>query len=189
MTCSWVLFIGLLANNARAGEKKVKTFHEEKTFNLSAQAIWQVVGLDYGSIAYSHPKIVKSEYLEGSLKAEEGAERVCYFNEKGSQFLKEKMLNYEPEKMKFVNQVFQAGKFPVDPSYTRAVYQVHDLGNGKSKMTFDMQYRTNPSWMGGMMKGKFQKLIQDYFIAIEHYARTQEKVTKENFKEIKKKYV
>ena len=38
------------------------------------------------------------------------------------------------------------------------------------------------------MKGKFKKLISDYFIAIEHYGKTGEAVTKENFKEIKKQY-
>ena len=52
-----------------------------------------------------------------------------------------------------------------------------------------MNYRTKPAFMGGMMKGSFKKLINDYFIAIEHHVKTGEKVTKDNFKEIKKAYV
>lgn len=46
-----------------------------------------------------------------------------------------------------------------------------------------------PAFMGGMMKGQFKKLINDYFIAIDHHVATGEKVTKANFKEIKKQYV
>lgn len=169
-------------------QKKVKTFKMEKVLSVPAEKVWKVVGEDYGAIANSHPKIVASNYVDGSLKGGEGVQRVCYFNEKETRFLKEKMVNYSPETMSFTNQVFQAGKFPVDPELTRALYKIEDLGNGTSKMTFDMQYRTKPAFMGGMMKGAFEKLINDYFIAIEHHLKTGENVTKENFKSIKKQY-
>ncbi|MEM7298739.1 MAG: SRPBCC family protein, partial [Bacteroidota bacterium] len=169
-------------------QKKVMKFQVSKVIDLPADQVWAVVGEDYGRIAYSHPKIMTSEYINGTLKAGEGAERICYFNEKETQYLKEKMINYSPEKMSFTNTVFQAGKFPVDPEYTKAIYRVKDLGNGKSEFSFDMQYRTKPAFMGSMAKGKFKRLIQDYFIAVEHHAKTGEKVTKDNFKEIKKMY-
>ena len=177
------LFIGNLI-----AQKKVQSFIVEREFNLPAEKIWKIVGEDYGSVAYSHPKVIKSVYEKGTYKAQEGAERVCYFNKKETQFLKEKMVNYNPDEMTFVNKIYQAGKFPVDPEYTQAVYKVVDLGNGKSKMSFDMDFRTKPAFMGTIAKGKFKKLIQDYLIAIEHYARTGEEVTKENFKAIKKQY-
>lgn len=170
------------------GQKKVQTFQVSKVLPFSAQEVWAVVGEDYGSIAYSHPKIIASDYINGTLKAGEGAERVCYFNEKETQFLKEKMVNYSPEKMQFTNTVFQAGKFPVDPENTRAVYSIKDLENGTCEFSFDMQFRTRPAFMGVMAKGKFKKLIGDYFIAVEHHIKTGEKVTKENFKSIKKLY-
>lgn len=169
-------------------QKKVQTFQVSKVIDLSADQLWAVVGDDYGRIAYSHPKIIASDYINGTLKAGEGAERVCYFNEKQTQFLKEKMINYSPESMSFTNTVYQAGKFPVNPEYTKAIYRVKDLGNGTSEFSFDMQYRTKPAIMGPIAKGKFKKLIQDYFIAVEHHVKTGEEVTKENFKEIKKKY-
>lgn len=173
---------------AFAGEKKVKSFYVDREFDIPAETIWKIVGEDYGSVAYSHPRIIESEYLQGSLEAGEGAERVCYFNDKHTQYLKEKMINYDPENMTFVNRVYQAGKFPVDPDYTEAVYKVEDLGEGRSRMSFNMQFRTTPAFMGGIMKGNFKGLIKDYLIAIEHHARTGEKVTRENFKSIKKKY-
>lgn len=169
-------------------QKKVKQFRVEKIIELPAEKVWHVVGEDYGAIANSHPKIIKSEYISGALQAGEGAERVCYFNEKGSQFLREKMVNYDPSNMTFVNKVYQAGKFPVDPDVTQAIYQVEDLGNGTCRLSFDMQFRTKPAMMGGMVKGKFKGLIEDYFIAIEHHVKTGDKVTTDNFKEIKKQY-
>ena len=171
-----------------SAQKKVQTFKVEREINVQADQLWKIVGEDYGSIAYTHPKIMSSDYINGTLKAQEGAERVCNFNEKGTQFLKEKIVGYDPANMTFVNQVYQAGKFPLVPELTRATYTVKDLGNGKSQLSFDMQFRTKPAFMGGMAKGKFKKLIADYFIGIEHYAATGEKVTVENFKEIKKKY-
>ncbi len=181
-----MMFFALGAEGQK--QKKVQKFKVSKIIDLPADEIWAVVGEDYGKIAYSHPKIIASDYIDGSLKAGEGAQRVCYFNEKQTQFLKEKMVNYAPERMSFTNKVYQAGKFPVDPDYTQAIYRVKDLGNGKSEFSFDMQYRTKPAIMGSMAKGKFKKLINDYFIAVEHYVKTGEPVTKENFKEIKKQY-
>ncbi|MEM9326432.1 MAG: SRPBCC family protein [Bacteroidota bacterium] len=169
-------------------QKKVKTLSLSKVMPVEASEVWRVVGEDYGAIAHSHPKIIASEYIDGSLKGGEGVERVCYFNEKETQYLKERMVNFDPNQMTFTNQVFQAGKFPVDPELTHAIYTVEDLGNGKSRMSFDMQYRTKPAFMGGMMKGQFKKLIEDYFIAIEHHIKTGESVTRDNFKSIKKKY-
>lgn len=171
-----------------ANAQKVRTIQIEREYDIPAEKIWAIVGEDYGAIANSHPKIVYSEYINGSLKAGEGAERVCNFNEEGTQYLKEKMTQYDPENMTFVNTVYQAGKFPVDPEYTKATYKVVDLGNGRSKMVFDMQFRTKPAFMGMFMKSSFKKLLKQYLIAVEHHARTGEKVTQENFKEIEKQY-
>ena len=169
-------------------QKKVKKLAVSKVLPVSASEVWRVVGEDYGAIANSHPKIVASDYIDGSLQGGEGTERVCYFNEKETQYLKERMVDYNPAEMSFTNQVFQAGKFPVDPELTRALYKVEDLGDGTSRLTFDMQFRTKPAFLGGMMKGQFRKLIEDYFIAIEHHVKTGENVTQDNFKAIKKQY-
>ncbi|MEP1095409.1 MAG: SRPBCC family protein [Cyclobacteriaceae bacterium] len=185
-----ILAMGLLAGFtfSASAQKKVQTFTVSKVFPFSAEQVWAVVGEDYGRIAYSHPKIIASDYINGSLKAGEGAERVCYFNEKQTQYLKEKMINYSPDNMRFTNTVYQAGKFPVDPEYTKAIYSVKEVAPGKSELTFDMKFRTKPAFMGPMAKGKFKRLINDYFIAIEHHVKTGENVTKENFKQIKKLY-
>lgn len=184
-----LVFMSILALSFSASaQKKVKSFEVSKVIELPADQIWSVMGQDYGAVANSHPKIISSEYLNGSLSGEEGAERVCYFNESGSRYLKEKIISFDNENRTLINKVYQAGKFPVDPDYTQAVYKVKDLGNGSSLVSFDMQFRTKPAFLGGMMKSSFKNLIKDYFIAIEHHIRTGEIVNKDNFKSIKKAY-
>lgn len=167
-------------------QKKVQTFTVSHVIQAPADKVWAVVGEDYGAIAHSHPKIISSDYLQGSLKAGEGAERVCHFNEKGTRYVKEKQVNYDPQNYTFKNQVFQAGRFPLDPDYTYAIYKVEPIDANSSRFIFDMNFRTKPAFMGGMMKGRFKQLIKDYAIAVEHHIQTGEKVNKDNFKSIKK---
>ncbi len=169
-------------------QKKVQKFTISQVIKAPADKVWEVVGNDYGAIANSHPKIINSHYISGSLKAGEGAERVCNFNEKGTRYLKEKQVNFDPDNFSFKNQVYQAGKFPVDPEYTFAVYKIEPIDENSSRFVFDMNYRTKPAFMGGMMKGSFKKLIKDYAIAIEHHVNTGEVVNKDNFKSIKKSF-
>ena len=132
-------------------QKKVKTFTVEHIINAPAEKVWAVVGEDYGAIANSHPAIISSDYVNGTLKAGEGAERVCNFDEKGKQFLKEKQVNYDPKNYTFKNQVYQAGKFPVSPEHTFAIYKVIPIDKNTSKFVFDMTYRTTPAFMGGFV--------------------------------------
>ena len=174
--------------NVTSKTKKVQKFRIEKELNLSAKELWKIVGEDYGDVSLSHPQIRHSEFIEGSEGPCEGAARVCNFNESGSQYLKERMVDYDPEGMTFINKVYEAGNFPVDPEYTQARYTVKDLGNNKSLFSFDMQFRTKPAFLGSFMKGKFKKLIREYFISIEHYAKTKEAVNDKNFSRIRKMY-
>lgn len=180
------LTTAITTNGIAQEDKKVQTFKVSKVLPFSAKEVWKVVGEDYGAIAHSHPKIIQSDYIHGSLQAGEGAERVCYFNDKQTRFLEEKMIDYSPETMTFTNKVTHAGKFPMDPDYTQAVYSVKEVDENSALLSFNMQYRTKPAIMGAIAKGKFKKLINDYFIAIEHHLRTGESVTKENFKKAKK---
>ena len=183
-----ILLIIPEAVSAQKKKKRTQHFKVSHVINAPADKVWKVVGEDYGAIANSHPKIVSSEYINGSLKAGEGSERVCNFNEKGTKYLREKQVNYNPEEYTFKNQVFQAGRFPVDPEYTYAVYKVEPIDANTSRFVFDMTYRTKPAFMGWMAKGSFKKLIANYAIAIEHHVNTGEKVTKDNFRKIKRQH-
>ncbi len=185
---SLFFFLLIITVNAVQAQKKVKKFVITHVIHAPADQVWAVVGEDYGAIAHSHPRVISSNYVNGTLKAGEGAERICNFNKKGTRYLKEKQLDYDPDNYTFKNQVYQAGKFPVDSEYTYAIYKVEPIDDQSCRFVFDMTYRTKPAFMGGMMKKNFKKLIRDYAIAIEHHVKTGESVTRENFKAIKKAY-
>ena len=169
-------------------QKKTQNFTVTYEMNAPAEKVWAVVGEDFGAIANSHPQIVSSEYINGTLKSGEGAERVCNFNDKGTKYLQEKQVNYDPENYRFEVQVSQASKLPMDPNYSLAVYKVEPIDENSSRFIFEMTYRTKPAFMGAMAKGKFRKLIEDYALAIEHHVNTGEIVNQDNFKEIKKQH-
>lgn len=171
-----------------SAQKKVQKFTISKVIKAPADKVWSVVGEDYGAIANSHPRIIRSNYINGSLKGGEGAERVCFFNKRGTKFVKEKQLNYDPKNYTFKNTIYQTGKFPLNEEYSYATYKVEPIDQQHSRFIFEMQYRTKPAFMGSFAKGSFKKLIRNYAIAIEHHIQTGEKVTKENFKKIKKEY-
>ncbi len=183
-----LLLAAILIVYPLSAQKKAQSFTLSKVLNVPADEVWKAIALDYGAVSRSHPKVIESEYINNSLKGEVGAERICYFNTKKSKYLKERITDFNDQEMVMTNAVFKAGKFPLDEENTRAVYSVEDLGNGKSRIGFDMRFRTKPAFMGFMAKGKFKKLIKDYFIAIEHHIKTGENVNANNFKSIKKNY-
>lgn len=186
-----MLVLGLsIPLSAQKMDKKYKEFTVSRVIPVPAEKVWNAVAEDYGAIANSHPKIWYSGYENGSLKGELGAQRKCDFNKKGTKVLHEKIVDWNPEEMRFTNRVLKAGGFPVDVENTRAFYAVKKIDASKAEMSFTMQFRTKPAFMGGMAKGQFKNLIEDYLLALEHHLTTGEVVNAKtkNFKEIKKRY-
>lgn len=178
----------LLVSTLSFSQKKVHTFSITRVIPTSAEKVWQIVGEDFGAIANSHPKIVSSNYINGSLKAREGAERVCNFNEKGTKFTHEKMVDYDPTNYTFKAIVYEAEGIPMNTEYSYAVYKVKPIDATSCELIITMQYRTKPAFLGGMARSGFKKTISDYALAVEHHVLTGEAVTKGNFKEIRKEY-
>ncbi len=169
-------------------EKNTKAIEATRDLPFSADEVWGVIAEDYGRIAESHPKIVRSEYRHGSLAGELGAERTCYFNDKGSMILHEQIVGWDPDQRTFQNRVVEAAGFPMDPDNTLAVYRVEPIGADRSRVTIEMDFRTKPAMMGAMMKGAFSRLLDDYLLSVEHHLATGESVTRDNFKTVAKLY-
>lgn len=169
-------------------QKKTQSFQVKTIINAPADKVWAVVGEDFGAIAKSHPKIVSSNYINGTLKAGEGAERVCNYNESGSRYLHEKQIKYDPVNYSFEVEISHIAGLPLVAEYSRASYTVVPIDDTSSEFVFTMTYRTKPAFMGAMMKNRFKKTIGDYAIAIEHHILTGEDVNKDNFKSIKDQY-
>ncbi len=183
---SLALAVLLVATSTQA--QKVRSFTVERTIAAPASDVWQVVGEDFGAIANSHSVIVNSDYIDGSLGGGEGAERVCNMNESGTKYVHERQVNYDPVNYSFTAQIFHVGKLPLDPAHNQAVYQVIPLDHQTSKLVFTMNYRTKPALFGALFKGRFQKTIEDYLLAVDHHVRTGEVVNRDNFKTIKQQY-
>ncbi|OJJ16175.1 hypothetical protein BKI52_36015 [marine bacterium AO1-C] len=174
--------------NTTQNSKKQQEVIAERVVHQPADKVWQLIGEDYGAIANSHPAIVKSEYASGTIIGGEGAERMCYFNDKGSQMFHEKIIEWVPEKRSFTQVIVDAKKFPIDKANTVVVYSVEEISKNSSRLKAHLKYRTKPAFMGAMAKGKFKGMLQDYFLAVEHHLTTGERVTAKNFKKIKKQY-
>ncbi len=173
---------------AQSMSKKYKTFTVSRVLPFSQEKVWAAVADDYGNIANSHPKIIASNYVEGSLKGGEKAQRMCYFNDKKTRLLKEEIVEWKPAEGYFVNRVLKAEKFPVNTDNTRATYMVKALGPNKTEFSMKMEFRTKPAIMGAMAQGQFKKLLNDYMLAVEHHIATGESVTAANFKDVKRQY-
>ena len=178
------------AGNGDSKKKKGVKFTVERTIPASADKVWAVVGEDYGAIANSHPTIVSSNYVNGSLKSGEGAERVCNLNEKGTKYVQEKQVDYDPDNYTFKAAIYHVNGLPLepDPDVNYGIYKVVPVDDNSCKLVMELSIRTSPAFMGKMAKGKFKKTISDYTLAVHHHVVTGEIVNKDNFKEIKKQY-
>lgn len=78
-----VLLISL-GLNAQSMGKKFKTVKVELQIDAAPEKVWNAMVSDYGHISNFSPYIYSSNYENGSLKGEVGAERKCNFNKKGT---------------------------------------------------------------------------------------------------------
>ena len=162
---------------AQSMSKPYRTLHVERHIAAPAETVWNALVLDYGKISDFSPFIYSSNYESGSLSGVVGAERRCSFNDKGTRWAHERIAEIDSEARTMKNVVLDAGKFPIDPDNSYAVYSVRDNGDGTSTAGYTFHFRTTPAFMGGMMKGAFVKSLNETLIGLEHHLTTGERVT------------
>ena len=173
---------------AQKTDKKVTTFSVHREIAAPAAAVWKVVGEDFGAIANSHPKIVSSSYNQGFITGGENATRTCNFNEKGTKFLQEKQVSFDPDNYSFKVQIYSSGGIPLNTDYSYGVYKVNPIDENSCELVMTMGVRTKPAFLAALAKRSFKSDIADYLLAVEHHVLTGENVNKDNFKSIKKRY-
>ena len=122
----------------------MNTLKIQKQFDIPADKIWKVVAEEYSTISNSHPTIVDSHFLNGHTEVKEGAERFCAFDDNGKQYLKERIIKFNPEKRTFTNAAYEAGKFPLDTSKTQGTLSVDEIDKTVQKLLFSWNIRQNP---------------------------------------------
>ena len=169
--------------------QKIQQFAVTEVVYAPAEAVWEVIADDYGSIAYYHPRILNSAYANTRPETGEGIERISFFNKSGTRFLREKQVEYDAQNYTFKNLFLNAGKFPLDPENTFAVYQIIPVDETTSKIVFEMSYRTRFVLTGRILEATFKKLIRDLAIAVEHNFNTGDVIDRSNYKLMKKQYI
>ncbi len=185
-----VFFATIHTVTGQSMSKKYKTVHVKMKINAPAERVWEAMVLDYGEIGNFSPYIFSSNYENGSLKGEKGAERKCHFNAKQTRWSHEKIMAIDHEKRVMRNVVIDGAKLPLNFDNSQAFYRVKDHGDGTCTASYEFQFRTKPAFMGGLAKGSFKKQLAGTLVGLKHYVETGEKVngTNEKYKEIKKQY-
>lgn len=115
--------------------QKLHTITVKRVINAPADKVWKVAAQDYGEVSNWHRYLYASDYVEGSLIGETGAQRMCNFKADGSQWLKEEIGNLDNKKMEMKNLVIGAGKFPIDTDNSYAYTRVKDNGDNTSTLS------------------------------------------------------
>ena len=186
----FLVSILLLIGTSISAQSMKKKYHTVKTtlkINASAEKVWQAMVLDYGNIGNFSPYIYTSDYVNGSLKGEVGAQRKCMFDKKGKQWVHEKIVDIDYENMVMTNVPFDGKKLPLNFDNSRAFYSVTDNGDGTCTAGYEFQFRTKPAFMGALVKGSFKKQLSGTLVGLKHYVETGEVVNAKNkkYKEIK----
>ena len=169
--------------------QKVQQFAVSEIVYAPADAVWASIADDYGSVAYYHPKILNSAYANTRPDTGEGVERISFFNKSRTRYLREKQVEYDAENYRFKNLFLNAGKFPLDPEQTYAIYQIVPIDKSTSKIVFEMTYRVQYALTGKLLESTFKKLIRDLAIAVEHNYKTGEVIDRSNYRLMKKQYI
>lgn len=146
------------------------------------EEVWDIVFNKFGEVNDFNPLIEGSHYLKGD-NGFVGCERECAIDSRTS--VQERITRAEAG-LNFDIEIFEGGLPMMDKMKAR--FDLVELDIDKTEVLLTMSYSTKPAFIGGLMKGKMGKFFKKMLIGLKYHLETSELVTKQNIKEIEKRY-
>lgn len=170
------------------GVENVREVTAQREFQHPIDEVWATFfeGFDQG---YKfNPNWVDSGWINGAERAEVGAERFMQGDTKGKRVFFERITYFSPEEKKLRFEIYDVKGVPLDTSAAFGESQLIALDENRTLFKITFFYRTSPAFFAGFAQGGLEKDFHEMTVAMEHYIDTHEEVTRENYREIARRY-
>lgn len=171
---------------AIAKKEKKELFVIEQKIDASANKVWEVVAENFDKVANSHPVSPKSQFTNGSNRVKVGSQRIMYMNDNEKKYFIDEIVRLDEVDRNMLINVVKAKGYPIQ--FSNVEFTVEPLEANRSNLVMVFSYQTKPKFLQKMAKKGLKKQLQAYVYAIDHHAETDEIITKNNWKNISKKY-
>ena len=169
-------------------EDRYKTFTITHRINAPIDQVWAVIGEDFGNVAKAHHGFVSSSFTDGSSRSGEGAMRICYLNEEGTRYLRERQINFDPLHYSFTAEVVEGKGLPLATGTNLATYTLTPLDDQSCTLTISVKMRSDPPVFSALFSRKYEQWMLNYAIGLHHYVLTGEMINENNFDQIQSQY-
>ena len=136
----------------------MKTVKVEEVVEAPIEQVWASWDR-FGEVARFHPGIKASRLLAGSNLTGLGAQRQCDLSEGGKQFVRERIVAYEPPH-RMVIDIFEAS---VPIKSATATLKLAPIGTDRTKVSMTMAFKPGLGplglLLGPMMKLQFKSML------------------------------
>ena len=160
--------------------KKIAT--EAVLINASKQEVWNLLFHRFGETHLYNPNIEGSNDTNGK-NGEIVCERECRIDKKTN--IKERIVQAEEFKSITINII--GGNMPM-VNEMQVIMFVDPVSLTQTKVRINASYTTKPSFMAGIVKGMFRKMLFGVLIGLKYHLETGNAVSKKSFKSISSKY-
>lgn len=162
--------------------ENAKTVSTSVVINASKDKVWDTVYTRFGETYLFNPNLEGSHFTSGS-SGDVGCERQCNLDAKT--FIRERIINVESLKSFTVDVV--GGNMPMLKSL-RVHFDLKSLSEQQTKVYVNAEFVAKPAFMGLLMKVPFRNRLTNMLIGLKYFLETGNKVSKDSFKKVHRKY-
>ncbi|HAM99189.1 MAG TPA: hypothetical protein DCQ26_11335 [Marinilabiliales bacterium] len=160
--------------------KKITT--ENVSIHASKQVVWDILFNRFGETYLFNPNLEGSHKTNGK-NGEVGCERECSIDKKTN--IKERIVKAEEFNSLTIDII--GGNMPMVKEM-QVIMKLEPVSFDLTNVSITAFYTTKPSFMGGIVKGTFKKMLFNVLIGLKYYLETGNTVSKKSFKSISRKY-